>query len=203
MHEKVQLERLLDGLLGHDWLRVLGVTGVTDSEKKAYEPKRDYFIREVRALVDKFRVWKEEEKRMRGSGQKAGKGAPRYSKKGSKDTERDDDEEEEEAVDKQPPPSAERGDPRSSPPSHAAPPPPPPAARASRPEPAAPFTSFFKEPHRRDLAMGRTRHGSRTAYAFGHPVPDVPEKEFGLPDEWITPEALRDAARRRRRQKRE
>jgi hypothetical protein len=65
MHEKVQLERLLDGLQGHDWLRVMGVTGITDTEKKDYEPKRDYFVREVRALVDKFRIWKEEEKRLR------------------------------------------------------------------------------------------------------------------------------------------
>lgn len=65
MHEKVQLERLLDGLLGHDWLRVMGVTGVTDGERKDWEPKRAYFIDEVRALVDKFRQWKEEEKRVR------------------------------------------------------------------------------------------------------------------------------------------
>ena len=63
MHEKVQLDRLLDGLRGHDWLRVMGISGITDSEKKAYEPKRDYIIAEVRALLEKFRLWKEEEKR--------------------------------------------------------------------------------------------------------------------------------------------
>ena len=63
MHEKVQLERLLNGLRGHDWLRVMGISGITDGEKKAYEPKRDHLIREVKVLLEKFRLWKEEEKR--------------------------------------------------------------------------------------------------------------------------------------------
>ncbi|KAL1963337.1 hypothetical protein VTN77DRAFT_8458 [Rasamsonia byssochlamydoides] len=62
-HEKVQLDRLLDELQGHDWLRVMGISGITDTEKKLYEPKRDLFIKEVSALIEKFRVWKEEEKR--------------------------------------------------------------------------------------------------------------------------------------------
>ncbi|KAH8692254.1 something about silencing, SAS, complex subunit 4-domain-containing protein [Talaromyces proteolyticus] len=62
-HEKIQLDRLLDELQGHDWLRVMGISGITDTEKKLYEPKRNYFVREVSALIDKFRMWKEEEKR--------------------------------------------------------------------------------------------------------------------------------------------
>ncbi|KAF2772046.1 hypothetical protein EJ03DRAFT_334272 [Teratosphaeria nubilosa] len=65
MHEKVQLERLLDGLQGHDWLKVLGITGITDGEAKKYEAKRDYFIAEVQGLVDKFAQWKEQEKKQR------------------------------------------------------------------------------------------------------------------------------------------
>ncbi|PGH03377.1 hypothetical protein GX51_04108 [Blastomyces parvus] len=62
-HEKVQLDRLLDELQGHDWLRVMGINGITETEKKLYEPKRAYFIKEVSALIDKFRAWKEEERR--------------------------------------------------------------------------------------------------------------------------------------------
>lgn len=62
-HEKMQLERLLDELQGHDWLRVMGISGITDTEKKLYEPKRDFFIKEVSTLLEKFRIWKEEEKR--------------------------------------------------------------------------------------------------------------------------------------------
>jgi len=65
MHEKAQLERLLDGLQGPDWLKVMGITGVTDGERKSWEPKRGYFIKEVQALVDKFRMWKEQEKKQR------------------------------------------------------------------------------------------------------------------------------------------
>lgn len=62
-HEKIQLDRLLDELQGHDWLRVMGISGITDTEKKLYEPKRDYFVKEVSALIEKFHMWKEEEKR--------------------------------------------------------------------------------------------------------------------------------------------
>lgn len=62
-HEKMQLERLLDELKGHDWLRVMGITGVQEHEKKLYEPKRDYFMKEISNLIEKFRIWKEEEKR--------------------------------------------------------------------------------------------------------------------------------------------
>jgi hypothetical protein len=64
-HEKVQLDRLLDGLKGPDWLKVMGITGVTESEKKLYEPKRALFTREVMALIKKFEDWKEEEKRQK------------------------------------------------------------------------------------------------------------------------------------------
>lgn len=69
-HEKIQLDRLLDELQGHDWLRVMGISGITDTEKKLYEPKRDYFVKEVLALIDKFRVWKEEEKRRKSEREK-------------------------------------------------------------------------------------------------------------------------------------
>jgi Something about silencing, SAS, complex subunit 4 len=62
-HEKYQLERLLEELRGPDWLKTLGISGITDTEKKRYEPKRLLFIRETQALIDKFKWWKEEEKR--------------------------------------------------------------------------------------------------------------------------------------------
>ncbi|PKX91020.1 acetyltransferase SAS4-like domain-containing protein [Aspergillus novofumigatus IBT 16806] len=62
-HEKMQLERLLDELKGHDWLRVMGITGIHEHEKKLYEPKRDYFMKEIASLIQKFQIWKEEEKR--------------------------------------------------------------------------------------------------------------------------------------------
>lgn len=62
-HEKQTVERLLEELRSHDWLRVMGLTGVLDSEKKLYEPKRQILIQELVALVNKFQVWKDEERR--------------------------------------------------------------------------------------------------------------------------------------------
>jgi hypothetical protein len=62
-HEKYQLSRLLDDLRGPDWLKTLGISGITDSEKKRYEPKRALVIQEIKALINKFDRWKEEEKR--------------------------------------------------------------------------------------------------------------------------------------------
>ena len=62
-HEKQQIERLLDELRGYDWLRVMGLYGVHESEKKLYEPKRQILIEELLALLNKFQVWKDEERR--------------------------------------------------------------------------------------------------------------------------------------------
>lgn len=70
-HEKLQLERILEELHGPDWLKTLGVSGVTDTEKKRYEVKRSLFIHEVETLLGKFRRWKEGEKRRKQERQRA------------------------------------------------------------------------------------------------------------------------------------
>ena len=62
-HERDQVVRLLDGLQGHDWLRVMGVSGITATKKKAFEPAREHFIKGCQAILDKFRAWTAEEKR--------------------------------------------------------------------------------------------------------------------------------------------
>ncbi|KAI0517138.1 hypothetical protein F5B22DRAFT_605012 [Xylaria bambusicola] len=62
-HEKDQIIRLLGELQGHDWLRTMGVNGVTESRKKTFEPARDHFIKGCQAILDKFRLWSQEEKR--------------------------------------------------------------------------------------------------------------------------------------------
>ncbi|KAL2161531.1 hypothetical protein VTH06DRAFT_8093, partial [Thermothelomyces fergusii] len=64
-HEKDQIMRLLDGLQGHDWLRVMGVNGITESKKRAFEPARQHFIRGCENILSKFRRWAREEKRRR------------------------------------------------------------------------------------------------------------------------------------------
>jgi DNA polymerase III gamma/tau subunit len=62
-HEKDQIIRLLEGLQGPDWLRTMGVSGITESRKKSFEPARMHFIRGCQVILEKFRLWNEEEKR--------------------------------------------------------------------------------------------------------------------------------------------
>jgi Something about silencing, SAS, complex subunit 4 len=209
MHEKVQLERLLDGLQGPDWLRVMGITGVTDGEKKDWEPKRDYFVSEVRALVDKFRIWKEEEKRLKME-REAALLAREEEEAEEEGAEAEGDEEDEadmspssdidawaarqlqqeinSASSSAPKPRSRRR------PISVLPPP--------LPEPLKLFTSFYSKPHLREAALGKNRHG-RNVTAFGQPIPEFEEREFTLPSEYLTPDALRVHARKRRRLKRE
>ncbi|PSN69699.1 hypothetical protein BS50DRAFT_598574 [Corynespora cassiicola Philippines] len=209
MHEKVQLERLLDGLQGPDWLKVMGITGVTDGERRDWEPKRDYFVREVEALVDKFRVWKEEEKRLR-----AEKEAALAAR------EEDDEDEDDDTTSQSDGPSdvikvngaakhAPTTDHTRPPRDPAEPPRPrrPPRPQGfllpyQPPEPTTPFVSFFSKPHLRAAALGKHRHG-RNASAFGLAIPEFEEHEFCLPEEYLDPAYLRDNARDRRRRKRE
>ncbi|KAI1818196.1 hypothetical protein GGS20DRAFT_528935 [Poronia punctata] len=62
-HEKDQIIRLLGELQGHDWLRTMGVNGVTESRRKSFEPARDHFIKGCQTILEKFRAWSQEEKR--------------------------------------------------------------------------------------------------------------------------------------------
>lgn len=62
-HEKLQVDRLLEELKGPDWVRALGLTHISDAEKKLYEPKRAFFIKELSLLIEKFNIWRDEEKR--------------------------------------------------------------------------------------------------------------------------------------------
>lgn len=217
MHEKVQLERLLEGLKGPDWLKVMGITGITDGERKEWEPKRNYFIAEVRALVDKFKIWKEEEKR-----QKMEREALLHAKE--EEEEEDEAAEEEQETDENEegetgcsrPPSSD-GDAEAAKQlqleaSSAAVPAPKTRVRLApslpgylpppEVDPNKPFTSFYSKPHLRAAALGQHRHG-RSVMAFGHPLPEWCEDEFGLPHDYLTPAALEDHARKKRRMKRE
>lgn len=222
MHEKVQLDRLLDGLLGHDWLRVLGVTGVTEGEAKKFEPKRYYFIAEVRALVDKFKQWKDEEKRQRLE-KEAALAAERDMEEGDGEDEEDDADEDEDAeieteVSSIEPPSSDlnasaarqlqqetvsavksfaavkpKGEGRYK---ACAPPDPIPY------RPPSPMLSFYPSRHLREAALKKTR-SSRNITAFGHALPEMEERGFELPREYITKDVLRASARERRRRNRE
>lgn len=191
MHEKVQLERLLECLKGHDWLKVMGISGVTDGEKKSWEPKRDYFIREVELLLEKFREWKEEEKRRR-------------TEREERLQAEDEDEEESQIMSEDGPPNDSDVDACAARQLHRE------AVSASdrqvrSKKPALvqkPFTSFYEKPHLREAALGKHRRG-RTRLAFGQPIPDIKENDFGLPQDILTQDALRARARSRRAARRE
>ncbi|KAI9680083.1 MAG: hypothetical protein M1817_005099 [Caeruleum heppii] len=221
-HEKDNLERILEGLRGPDWLKVLGVSGITESEKKDYEPKRDFFVQEVAALIAKFQAWKEEEKR-RKTGRELGlilDGATEGSREADEvadlpaplETSMDDG-----ISDGDPPDysdvdmdwwaqrqlhqeaiSATGGL----------------VPSRARPEkqttllhwieePYKPFVSFYSKPHLRAAAVGKHRRSGRNATAFGRPLPEMDERQFELPPDILTPEAIVASARRSRRRKRD
>ncbi|RDW81696.1 acetyltransferase SAS4-like domain-containing protein [Aspergillus mulundensis] len=224
-HEKQQLDRLLDELQSQDWLRVMGITfpgrSLSEQEKKIYEPKRDYFIAEISALLQKFKVWKEEEKRRKldkdykpasASFLSDAAESSSYAYANANTSASKDKNEDEEAstfpepisddadVDTlaarqliQEARSATAGKRKPEQPGQLQPPP---------PDPLKPFTSFFDKPHLRAQAMLGNRKG-RTRLAFGHPVPELGERDFELPGDILTPEAIKDCQRKRRRMKRE
>ena len=210
-HEKVQLERLLDGLNGHDWLRVMGISGITDGEKRAFEPKREYFIREVRALIAKFRRWKEEEKR----------------RKIERDVEANADDDEEMEGDRDCDVDAASSTASTNVISalnnvdllaarqlhrealHSASSirlqPPHPRSRSDLHLPVSPvlmpFNSFYTKPYLRAAAINKHRRG-RTRFAFGQLIPEVSERDFELPRTLLTEDMIEKSRRRSRRMKR-
>lgn len=220
MHEKAQLERLLDSLQSHDWLRMMGITGVTDAEAKKFEPKRDYFISEMEALLLKFKTWRAEERRLRlekeavAAAEEEAKEDDEGGDQGGVESENDGDPSSSDfdgAAARQLQMEASggakgqggkggKGKQRERAPQQPAPPPVPVVYRP--PTPDGPFTSFYAKPHMRAAALGKARHG-RNLTAFGLPIPELEDKEFALPGDYVTREALKESARRRRRLKRE
>jgi hypothetical protein len=216
-HEKDQVIRLLEGLQGHDWLKLMGVSGITDSKKKDYEPARAYFIKGCEAILEKFRLWREEEKR-----RKMAKDIAAIAQaEDEEDQDIEDDEEDVEEDDG----NISDGDPPDYSDVDAS------AARQLHDEAIArsaplqasrtankkvklelipgaghhmekDFTSFFSKPHLRDQALGKTRRSARGVPAWGHPLPEVREVDFDLPAELRDEETLKAHARRKRRVRR-
>lgn len=244
-HEKDQIIRLLDGLQGPDWLRVMGVSGITEGKKKGFEPARAHFIRGCQAILDKFRAWAAEEKRRKVEKENRERAAAAaraeeegHEVKDSDEEEQDDDDDaEEEAAedlgedldadmeDDDGSLSAESdGDPPDSTTSDvdariakqlrqevlaAAKNSSTSRARVTRrsvsirpptvePEVHKPFASFFAKPYQRTAALSNNRRRGRKVLAWGHPVPDVVEQEFELPEDLRDEDTLKSAARRKR-----
>ena len=224
-HEKLQLDRILDELRGPDWLRVMGIGGIIpDQDKKLYEPKRSFFVKELTALLDKFKAWKEEEKRRKLEKERMllREEEAKVEKEEEEEEEEKEEEEEEDAVSddlesintsdvdawaaRQLQQEARRacsGKRQQRPRSKDArleTKPPAVVAMMGIPE-EKPFTSFFANRSLRDAAFSRS---SSESLAFGVPVPEaMAEHEFELPHDILTPEAIQSCRRKRRRMKRD
>ncbi|KAH0562460.1 hypothetical protein GP486_002852 [Trichoglossum hirsutum] len=223
-HEKQHLERLLEGLMGPDWLKVMGVSGITESEKKEYEPKRDIFVREVAGLVEKFKVWKEEEKRRKAEKEQAmiaeeigeqgdGEGGGDISDGGDGEFDEipmidgmsDDDPPDYSDVDawaaRQLRQEAIGATSRSSSKNQN-------LEQSQFPKKqkgpqSQPFKSFYSKPYLRAAAVGNHRRSGRSVTAFGLPIPDIPQRDFEPPLDILNPDVVRARERSKRRLKRE
>ncbi|KAI0837209.1 something about silencing, SAS, complex subunit 4-domain-containing protein [Hypoxylon sp. FL0890] len=233
-HEKDQIIRLLNELQGHDWLRTMGVSGVTESRKKTFEPARDHFIKGCQAILEKFRIWSQEEKRRKLMKERTL--AEEVEETKEKETEEDNDEqmndgqgsdEDEDMVDAEAedniPDDISDGDPpdygdvdpsarqlldealarakytaSSSKKSRGEPPP-----KSPEPYVAKEFTSFFAKKHQRDAALSKGRRRGRNVMAWGHPVPDMAEGDYELPEEYRDTETLKAHERQKRRDRRQ
>lgn len=204
MHEKDHLERLLDGLKGPDWLRVIGVSAIPDGDLKRLQDKRNYFIREIKSLLRKFQRWREEEKRLRVEKEAGlddhsvtgGKVVRKVRSSGQVVLNDNDSIASEPPLPQQNPGTIKlkiRLTPRKAPPEFTPPRP---------PTPDGPFLSFYRDPVTRQKALGGEGQFEANI-AFGQPLPNLDMVDFELPEEYILPEALKECARRRRREKRE
>ncbi|KAH7155752.1 something about silencing, SAS, complex subunit 4-domain-containing protein [Dactylonectria estremocensis] len=221
-HEKDQIIRLLEGLQGHDWLRVMGVSGITETKKKAFEPARDHFIKGCQAILAKFRNWILEERRRKAEKEKA-----LAERAGDEDSGEDETDEEEaargdssdsaspakqlreEAMARTKPPTKGSKKRRLTPqpptakqPAGAKAPAPKPQKPPKPPEPPKEFKSFFSKRYERDGALNRHRRAGRKVMAWGHPVPEIPEVDFDLPEDFLDADALKARERRKRRDRR-
>jgi hypothetical protein len=224
----------------------MGVNGVTESRKKSFEPARDHFIKGCQSILDKFRLWSQEEKRRKLNRERAL--AEETDEDEDEDPqEQDEEEEEEEVVDDSDASEADgslddvnadadmadageesgddvasQGDPpeysdvdaagrqlhdealaraayaasNSSRRTRGEPPPalPPPAPRE--------FISFFEKKHQRDAALNKGRRKGRTILAWGHPVPEMSERDFKLPADCLDEDTLKAHERQKRRERR-
>lgn len=228
-HEKEQVIRLLDGLRGPDWLKTMGVSGITESKKKQFEPARAHFIDKCVVVLDKFRKWAAEEKRLKLEKDRAAKESRASQEVVSPQPDEEDvveedvkeqseddqghveDEDDEDAEDNNGSNLSESDIDASVKKqlleeamarSRM-------AAKSTRrrpvAEPEAPlpeppeFKSFFKKPYLRDAALNKSRRRGRTVMAWGEPVPEPEQQDFELPEEYMDEELLKVRARRLRR----
>lgn len=206
-HERDSVIRLMEGLQGPDWLKTLGVSGITEGRKKEFESARQYFIKGCESILEKFRIWKDDEKQRKLKKERAVAEAQARAEAESQAGEDSDDDLESNGD----PPDLSDIDASAARQLHDE------AIASSTPRPKArtnsmlagtpaverEFKSFFAKPYLREAALGKHRRSGRTVAAWGHPVPELPEvAEFDLPEEFLDEETLKTHARKKRRDRR-
>jgi hypothetical protein len=194
----------------------MGVSGITESKKKDFAPAREYFIKGCLAIIEKFRTWREEEKRRKLERERAIAEAASAAEEQDEEHEEEEEEESGDESDGDPPDYSDvdhaaarqlhqEAIARSVPPS---------SSRSSDKrgkvelktstvnEPPQEFKSFYSKRHLREAAIGRHRRSGRSSSAWGQPVPDVLQRDFELPEEYRDRETLEARARRKRRDRR-
>lgn len=217
-YDRQRYEERLEKLRGPDWIKTFNLGGVALKLGNAeMEKRRQVVIRWHESLLEKFRAWKEEERR-----QKAAKGG-RLSRSMSNsqdrgtaesedlnaqglnvnDNEQAEEEEEDiyaivddsdDAADNSYRSKQHRHTLKALKGTHR--PPYAESPKKKQPEPK-PFTSFYNKSHMRLAAISTGRKSSRNLTAFGEPLPEIEEKEFLLPDEFFQQTARHMRARRR------
>lgn len=170
IHEKGELERLLEELRGPDWLKLIGVNVISEAEAKRFKLKRNIFISRAKTMLERYDAWRERDRELKLERER--KLAQQYESSS-------------EAA-----PSGPSGKPSPTPTSiHKANIDPPQNTnlqdlnQTMQPPTAEedPIESFYEKPHLRDATLKGYRRG-RHALAFGQSIPDLPEfVEFELP----------------------
>ncbi|KAL7273993.1 hypothetical protein RUND412_003128 [Rhizina undulata] len=226
-HDKQKLEEMLEKLQGPDWMKLFGVNGTgSKADKKEIERKRAQSIKYIEGVTKKYKEWKELERKQklakggklsrknsqdRSTEEFEARSHQEYDEDSNDDFDSDqesdeasgfgrasgseEDDEDDENGNQKPPVKTPRLILRIRKPAKFTS-----SSSASKeqktPEPKA-FTSFYKQPHMRKAAFSDWRRSGRLKTAFGHPVPEMPEKDFSLPGCFFQSAARHLRARRR------
>lgn len=184
-HEISKLETQMEVLKGNDWLKALGFErtyGMGVEERKRLEVIKDDVVAELEGIMEKYKYWREDEKRKRrrDDRRKGRRGRAESEVVEQEVVEEEVEEEEEDAEEEVTIPSTplnKRGAVSGGKtPKH---------VEQIRKMEESPFVSFYKKPHLRAQALKQSRRSVRNLTAFGVSLPAFLEKEFELPVEII------------------
>lgn len=216
-YDKQRYEERLEKLRGTDWIKTFNLGGITVKLGNAeMEKRRQVVIKWHESLLEKFKAWKEEERRQKAAkGGRLSRSITNSQERGTAESEdlhgqaarNDDDGQiyEEEDIYAIVDDSDDAGDNsyhskqyrHTSKPSKGVHRFPYAESPKKKQSDLKPFTSFYGKSHMRLAAISTGRKSSRNLTAFGEPLPEIEEKEFLLPDEFFQQTARHMRARRR------